>query len=212
MTSDLSYNKFVDESIIFENINSEKYLPSIIVNSKEFKRKSLNNKQLEELKSITDLETLSKFLKTNNIENSDRIIISLKNMATSFSNFISKYPEFKQLKKEEKVKLIYNSFQNKDKFNITLKSNYYINSKNAIMVADPSQLYGLAIQACQDQYRFAFDAIWATADVAMLASSIETGGLSNIGIFAGACIATYFADQARGACMDSAAQAFYMTI
>jgi hypothetical protein len=210
MATDIDFNRFLSASLSLEKTNTDAYSPTVIINSANSEKKLFTEDELEELKSIKDFKTLEGFLKAHNVANADKKIEYLKTQSMSFYNFLNRYPEFTKLSKEQKVKLIHQSITAKDNFN-KLTTFTYSSHQNRTMNADPAQMYGLAIQLCQDQYRIAFDAIWAGADVAMLFGSFS-GGLTNVGIFAGACVATYFIDQARGACMDSAAQALYMSM
>lgn len=210
MSNDADFNNFISTSLKLEKITTSGYSPTVVINSKLPRVKVFTEQELTELKSIKDFESLAEFLKENKVEDAEQKIIDLKAQSLYFYNFISKYPEFRTLTKQEKTTLIHNSIKAKDNFNMLVNFNF-ANSKNKLMSGDPVQMYGLAIQACQDQYRIAFDAIWAGADVAMVFGSFS-GGLTNVGIFAGACVATYFIDQARGACMDSAATGLYMTM
>lgn len=167
MACDVDFNNFISISLKLEKPTTYDYSPTVVVDSKPHRKKVFTEQQLFELKSIKDFETLAQFLKENEIENVEQKIIDLKAQSQSFYNFVAKYPEFKNLTKQEKIMLIHNSFKAKDNFK-TLISFSSANSKNKLMNADPAQMYGLAIQACQDQYRYAFDAIWAGADVAMI--------------------------------------------
>lgn len=208
MAADLDFNKFISASLELEKNYSDTYSPSIIITEAP-KKKIFTEEEITELKEIKNFETLSEFLKIHKVENYEEKINNLKTQSKSFYNFIIKYPEFSKLNNEEKIKLIHQSMIAKNDFNKFLRIQN-INSQGKIMAADPMQLYGLAIQACQDSYRSNFDIIWVSADSGMAINAWN--GLGTAGIFITACILTVIADNARGNCMDNAAAVLYLSI